>query len=270
MAKIHPFKSKVKFGKKELTDIFRTNFPYLRKTQTGTSDAIKGIHFEIKGRKFITVSTDAHRMIYAEFQLEKGINGNAEFTVSDDEIKAIKKLPEDEIQLLIGKGIYFYGGGEVEVKELKDTFYPNFRQVIPTEKSFVFSARINREKLLQSVKRLLIIGDKGNKSSVGLFIFTDDLLSISRVMTVDDIKQECVDIKIEKDVAKDKIVKYKHRGKAFEIHFEVYLNLKFIEEFLRTVMDEEIIFNGTGSLSPVVFQVESEIFDYIVMPIRNW
>ncbi len=215
---------------------------------------LNGIYFQQQDEEYVMVATDAHRMSLIRKSIGSGgssstING---VIIPRKGLFEIKKILEsndvDCFEIAVnGAQLIVRHEKTVLMIRLIEGKYPNYHQFIP-QKIFQ-KIKINREALLQSLKRVSILSN--NKSKAVLFSFSNGKMEIaSSSPGLGDAKEE---------------LEISYSGKEIKIGF----NAKYIQDILQVIQDEDVDFELADQLSAGLMRPHDDHnYTCVVMPMR--
>jgi DNA polymerase III subunit beta len=183
--------------------------------------AMTGVNFDIDFSKFTTVATDAHKLVRS---IHSGLEGNvsASFIMPKKGLNLLKNaLPDKgDVQLSFNKTNVFVSFDNLSiVTRLIEGRYPDYNAVIPVDNPNNMS--INREDLLNSIKRIAIFANKTTNQVV--LNITDGNLTVS-----------AQDLDFNNEATEQLPCRYV--GSPMAIAF----NAKFLAEMLGVLNSEEV------------------------------
>ena len=224
---------------------------------TGTDDlrpVMSGVFFEVHEDKVHFVATDAHRLVrYSREDIKPGESGS--FIIPKKPLNLLKTAApaaENEVEVRYNeKNARFNLGGVTIISRLIDGKYPNYEAVIPKDNPNKLT--VNREQLLQSVRRVALFANK-TTSQVRLKIVGSEL-----TVSAEDL-----------DFANSAVERMacSYEGEDMEIGF----NSRFITDMLSNIGGTEVIVelsapNRAGILLPAEREDEGENILMLVMPV---
>jgi DNA polymerase-3 subunit beta len=215
--------------------------------------ALNGVLWQTAGDKMIMVSTDGHRLAKISLDNRKLRGVADDLIIPPKALSAVTRLISDkekEIGVVFGeKNIMFRIGLTTISSKLFEGPYPNFDQVIPTDNDKRLIVR--RQDLLAAVRRVSILSN----SLTHQVKFTIDknklLLSATNVDLGGEAREELpCEYKSEK--------------------MDVGYNASYIEDILKQVDSEEVVFELASPVSAGVVYAADRTEDYIclIMPLR--
>ncbi len=224
---------------------------------TGNDDlrpVMSGVFFEVHEGKVNFVATDAHRLVrYSREDVKPGTAGA--FIVPKKPLNLIKlAAPQSATEVEVtynDKNARFQMGDVQIISRLIDGKYPNYEAVIPKENPNKLT--VNREQLLQSVRRVALFANK-TTSQVRLKIAGSEL-----IVSAEDL-----------DFANSAVERMScsYQGEDMEIGF----NSRFIVDMLNNIGGNEVVIelsapNRAGILLPAEREDEGEDMLMLVMPV---
>lgn len=204
--------------------------------------------------KFRMVATDGYRLALKTGLLDKGVNKPLSFIVPTKALSEIASIiqsgDDDVIQISYAADqVSFTYKNNYVVSRLIQGQFPDFNQVIP--KASKTKIKINKRQFLDASERCAIIASS-SANIVKLEISDAKLLMTAKTPDVGDFS-ELVDIEIEG-----------------ENSTHISFNIRLLIDVLKTLTDDMITLNVSGTLSPgLIKPVENENYLYVIMPIRT-
>ncbi|ONN27007.1 DNA polymerase III subunit beta [Thermosipho affectus] len=215
-----------------------------------TMRALNGVYWEVKGNYLRLVASDGYRLALTEQKVD--IDTDIDFILSLKSMKELDNLIKqtDEPILTVKfdhKKMSVTAGDIAVIMRIVEEVFPDYRRVLP--KAFKTRIVFNKNEFLEALKRTMIISKRGSEK-VQLQIIEDILVLSSQSQEYGEVKEE---ISIEKE------------GEDLKINF----NPKFLNEAVKKVEEDEVVFNFVDDLSPM--QINSKDVNeylYIVLPVR--
>lgn len=212
--------------------------------------ALNGVYWELKDNYLRLVASDGYRLALAEQKVS--VDSEIDFILSLKSMKELENLIKetDEPVLTINfdhKKLAVKAGDVTVIMRIVEEVFPDYRRVLP--KAFKARIEFNKDEFLESLKRTMIISKRGT-DKVQLSISDSTLVLSSQSPEYGEVIEE---IAIEKE------------GEDIIINF----NPKFLNEAVRKIEEEEVVFNFVDELSPM--QINSKNvgeYLYIVLPVR--
>lgn len=210
-----------------------------------------GCKFEITPEDITLIAVDGYRLALRREKIDNPENRTLSFVCPAPALRELEKILEDtddNATFTLGtRHILFQVGSATLVCRLLEGEFLDWRRVVPTDNPIKIG--VNVKDLSQSIDRVsLIVSDK-IKSPVRMTI-GENVIALRTANSVGNAYDECM---------------MAGQGNDMEIGF----NGKYMQEALRAIPDEEIIFELKGSLSPAVMNpVEGNRFAYMVLPVR--
>lgn len=214
---------------------------------------LTGVLFSIKGQVLTLVSTDGRRLAKMEYSLKEVFPKEEKLIIPGKSLQEIQRISREdgEISIFLNEGQVFFKFDETTIySRVIDGSFPNYNQVIPS--SHNTKTIINREELLQSLKRALILAcEKDSPKLVKVEIIKDKMIITSATADMGSAYEE---VKlIEKE------------GNNIKIAF----NGKYIVDFLTNFSDESIEMRFTHTEGPAIIKLkENDNYLYIIMPVK--
>jgi len=215
--------------------------------------ALNGVLWQTSGEKMVMVATDGHRLAKISLENTK-LRGIAEdLIIPPKALNAVVKLIGDqkkEIGVVFGeKNIMFRVGSTIISSKLFEGPYPNFDQVIPTDndKRLILS----KNDLAAAVRRVSILSNSLTHQVKFGLDRNKLLLSATNIDLGGEAKEELV-------------CEYKHDK------MELGYNATYVEEILRQMDSEEVVFELSSPVSAGVIYAADRTDDYLclIMPLR--
>lgn len=208
-----------------------------------------GVLFEKKDNKLVLVATDGRRLSFSA----KEVPGLVDFTSVIVPPKVlnivIKKLSDEgSVDIAIAeKNIFFKYGNCIFSANLIDGQFPNYNRVIPASHTGEFV--VSKKEIDKALKRISVMTDKAQKILLGVN---------SSVCSVSSVSEDFGEAKEEIDC--------QYTGEEFTFA----INCKYLADFLKVALDEDITFEFTDELKAVVLKQKSSEDDiYIIMPMQK-
>lgn len=195
-------------------------------------------------------STDGHRLAFCSAEEKINTGESLEFIVSRKTLLELLKVGGDlDIDFAFDKNnLFFRAGNRILSARIIDQKFPNYRAVIP--ESTRFKATVNTEKLLTTLRRVLVFKTRNN----GVFFrFSEGKLILERTTP-------------EKGEAHEEM-EIDYSGDALDVAF----NGHFVLDFLTHVEKELIEIGMNDSENSFVFKpgsMDGIDFTYVVMPLN--
>lgn len=208
-----------------------------------------GVLFEKKDNKLLLVATDGRRLSFSA----KEVPGLVDFTsviVPPKVLNIVIEKLSDEgaVDIAIAeKTIFFKSGDCIFSTNLIDGQFPNYNRVIPASHTGEFV--ISKKEIDKALKHISVMTDKSQKILLGVN---------SGVCSVSSVSEDFGEAKEEIDC--------QYTGEEFTFA----INCKYLADFLKVALDEDIIFEFTDELKAVVLKQKSSEDDiYIIMPMHK-
>lgn len=208
-----------------------------------------GVLFEKKDNKLVFVATDGRRLSFSA----KEVPGLVDFTsviVPPKVLNIVIEKLSDEGSVDIAiteKTIFFKYGNCLFSTNLIDGQFPNYNRVIPASHTGEFV--ISKKEIDKALKHSSVMTDKTQKILLGVN---------SGVCSVSSVSEDFGEAKEEIDC--------QYTGEEFTFA----INCKYLADFLKVALDEDITFEFTDELKAVVLKQKSSEDDiYIIMPMQK-
>ncbi len=213
--------------------------------------ALTGVLFRVEDNTLTLVSTDSFRLTIRKGKIEnhgvnkglyliplKILNELVKFNFSQDYIKV--KVVKNQVLFKIDDFLF--------ISRLLDEKFPQVERIIPDKYDTFF--KVSRNNLISALQRVMIISE-GNNYIFKIMINDDNMI----------FKSDSQLGSIEEEIKGDK------EGEDVEI----YLNSRFLLDYLRSMEEEEVIMNFNGSTGPFVFDYnkDEEEFFHLILPIKG-
>ncbi len=211
---------------------------------------LTGIYMNIEDENLTLAATDSYRLATSEINIENH-EGNFELvvpgTIFDDVCKLCGKNETIEIGYNDNQIRFSFGNSTLITRKIEGT-YPNYKQIIPTEKSV--TAIINTKTIIEAVKRISIMAQEYMQIKLHIIPETQQMIISSKVADIGGA-EEVLDIKVE--------------GEEIEIGF----NYQYLMDGLVSIDSEEVIFEANKPLKPGILKnIGSGKFLYLSMPVN--
>ncbi len=218
-----------------------------------TKQFLNGIKIESKANRCDFISTDGFRLSlkYEQFEQElPEFSCIVPYKTMNELSKILTSVKSDKIKIFLSeRQISFKVGTSTIVSRLINGRFPDYKQVLP--KNTLFEYKISRQLLLSAADRANIIASHSN--FVARFNFTDSMLTISASNSKLGDYVEQLEIQ-------------RHLG---EREITVSFNIKLLQEALKIIDQQDVVFEINSELSPCVIKpVGDQTYTHILMPIR--
>jgi DNA polymerase III subunit beta len=218
-----------------------------------TKQFLNGIKIESKGNRCDFISTDGFRLSLKYEDLDADLpefSCIVPFKTMQELSKILTSIKSESLQLFLSdRQISFCFDQCSVVSRLISGRFPDYKQVVPQNTLFEF--KVSRQVLLNAADRANIIASHSNY--VARFTFSESNLTLTAtnaklgdyVETVDIIRQIG-----ERDIS-------------------VSFNIKLLQEALKIIDQQDILFEINSELSPCVIKpLGDNTYTHILMPIR--
>ena len=215
---------------------------------------LSGVLLFSKGKNLNFAATDSYRLAEKKVELEKEPKSEIYSIVPARTMIELERIlsgleNSEEIKIQISKNQISFSAGKIQIiSRLIEGKFPDYQQIIPTEKKTIIS--VDKEDFSLAIKRVGIFAKENNNN---ISISTEkDLIKITTKETEvgGEISEVAAKITGEKN--------------------EVFLNGQFILDVLNVLKSDEIKITINEKISPAIFSgKDSENFTYVVMPLKN-
>ncbi len=218
-----------------------------------TKQFLNGIKIESKDNRCDFISTDGFRLSlkYAQFdESTPEFSCIVPYKTMQELLKVLTSVKTDTIQIAISeRQISFDLGNAIVLSRLINGRFPDYKQVLPKDTRFQF--KLSRQLLLNASERACIIASQSN--FVAKFEFTETKLTISASNSkLGDYVEE---LTINRLIG--------------ETDITVSFNIKLLQEALKIVEQQDVVFDMNSELSPCVIKpLGDATYTHILMPIR--
>ncbi len=212
---------------------------------------LNGVFCEKRGKNLRFVATDGHRLSYAEIGGAEGLDFSEGIIIPRKGLYEIQRListeEEENISLAISppRVLVQYGSFLLSIRLIEGQ-YPNYQRLLP--KTSKFQTEINREALVQALKRVSILSSLQSKN-VKFQWEKDKLILTANHPDFGDAKEE---------------VSLVQSSSNFSIRF----NAKYVLDSLLHITGENIIWEMTDSSSPGVIRTTKAKGASVIMPMK--
>ena len=215
-----------------------------------THMVLMGINLTVEDEKLTMVATDSYRLAITNLTVE-GHQGLFSLIVPGITFDEVCKLAAKEETVTIGYSenqIVFEFGNSTFVTRKLEGNYPNYRQIIPSEKKV--TAVVDTKVFTEAVKRASIMAQEYMQIRLDI---SPDAQQIEITSNTSDVGG--VEERVEAQVEGEEIV--------------IGFNYQYIMDGLNSVDSDEVIFEADSPLKPGVLKsVGDDGFFYLSMPVR--
>ncbi|VWL85440.1 DNA polymerase III subunit beta [Oceanivirga miroungae] len=220
---------------------------------------INCIKMDIENNLLKLVSTDSFRLIYREVELEKNeSNENASISLplktAQNVLKVLKESKDDNLLLQTDGTKLLFKIDDIEIiAKVIELQFPDYDGILKSVKSDKI-VKVNSEALKKKLDLVyLFVKDKKERKDVAEFIFNDKELDIIGFNDTAKVEQK---ISISKDTVEN---------------LKIYLNTKFILDYLNTIKKSTILEIKMSSEIAAILIKEEDINNndiYLTMPLK--
>ena len=212
---------------------------------------MNGVYFEKKDDKLNLVATDGRRLSFASKSLLAGVSDFPTAIVHPKILNIISKRSPDEGNIsiaVVDKMIFFRFGTYKFGSVLLEGQFPNYARVIPENQAHSF--QVQKSDLTNALKRVALMVDK--KAGRLYFNISDGILKITSQQS--DMGSADEEIPCE------------YAGQSYVLA----LNYRYIEEPLRVIDADRIVFEFTEEMKAVTMRPEpAGDYFHIIMPMQK-
>jgi DNA polymerase III subunit beta len=218
-----------------------------------TKPFLNGIKIESKGNRCDFISTDGFRLSLKYEDLETNLpefSCIVPYKTMNELFKILGSNKSDSIQLFLSeRQISFCFDQCTIVSRLINGRFPDYKQVVPQNTLFEF--KVSRQVLLNAADRASIIASHSNY--VAKFTFSESTLTLAATNAKLGDYIETVEL-----------------GRQLgEREISISFNIKLLQDALKIMDQQDIIFEINSELSPCVIKpVGDDTYTHILMPIR--
>ncbi len=209
---------------------------------------LNGILLSIKGDNMTIVATDGRRMAAMNKKLPKKTLVDREVIIPTKTVQELKRMlgEEGEIKIKFSDNqVLFSFPQSFILSRLIEGEYPNYKKVIPDRSPT--EMKVGREDFLSAARRASIFTDQ-DSMAIKLSIKKTKMTISKNTPYLGEAKEE-----IDVDFS----------GEDLEIGF----NPRYLIDVLRSMTDEEIVFEVNDSTKPGVIR-RGEDYTYVVLPMQ--
>jgi len=207
------------------------------------------------------VSTDGFRLSQKKMKANISLTDNVDVVIPKSILGEILRVNPEDNSLYFDllnkeKQVIFGVGDTVLTSRLLEGEYPDFEKILP--KSFAIKVLCDKEELLRAVKLASIFARES--ANVVKLKISGDFVFVSAESSAAGNQETKIDAKIESAAGSET-----SSGQSFEIAF----NYKFLEDFLHSVVGEEVKMEFTSTSGAGVFKdTTDENYLHLIMPVK--
>ncbi len=212
---------------------------------------LTGILFILSKRSMSLVATDGFRLSRKTISLES-VGKEIKTIIPKNILLEVSREGEENENILLDvkekeKQVIFGLDNLILSSRVLEGEFPDFEKIIP--KSSSVKVRVDKEELLRAVKLASVFArDSANIVKINIM---KDSIKLSAESSQVGNQETVIDAKVE--------------GELIEISF----NYKFLEDFLRAVVGEEVLMEFNNASSPGVFtDPKDPDFLHLIMPVK--
>ena len=216
---------------------------------------LTGIYLEVKKGVLRLAATDSYRLAITKEVVKRGEgqpqSEDIQTIIPGSILDEIGKLTAGSKEIRIGESdnqIIFSFGSTTFISRKIEGNYPNFEQIIPTQKNV--SVVVETDLLLSAVKRVSIVAKNTSPIRIALHADTQQIEISAQTPDIGNAN-ESIPAQID--------------GEEISIGF----NHQYILDGLNAAGTEELVFEAQTSVKPGIFRsIGSEEYFYLTMPVR--
>ena len=218
--------------------------------QEDNKPALTGVLCEINEDIFSMVALDGFRLALRTYHMSAPAPEKKVIVPAKSFLEISRALSDSDelIQMQLTRTHLMFDMGHTKIiSRLLDSEYINYKQILP--KDHKSRVRINREELLESLDRAILIAREASNNLVRF-----------------SIKKENIELFANSQYGKlEEDIKIHLNGEELEIAF----NAKYFSDVLKTLDDEEVYLDMLNNVSPcVVKPVFGDSYYYLILPVR--
>ncbi len=215
-----------------------------------TKPILAGALFELKDNMLTMVALDGFRLALRRFATGASLPDNEAVVPSKALLEIARTLfdSDDSVKVSFSKAHMLVDMGHTRmISRLLEGEFIRYRNILPSEHKT--RVRVNREALLSSIERAILLAREGVNNLVR-FSIEEDTLKLFANSALGKLDEE---------------MQIHLNGEPIEIAF----NARYFSDVMRTLTDEEIFLDINTNISPcVVSPVQGNAFYYLVLPVR--
>ena len=216
---------------------------------------LTGVYFEVKDSQLRLAATDSYRLAITKEALvpAAGAPSIEDITtiIPGSILEEVCRLTAGAKSILIGESenqVIFQFGSTTVISRKIEGNYPNFEQIIPSQKNV--SVVVEKNLLLTAVKRVSIVAKNASPIKISLHADTQQIEVSAQTPDVGDAR-ESIPAQID--------------GEEIEIGF----NHQYVLDGLSVAGSEELLFEAQTSIKPGIFKsIGKDDYFYLTMPVR--
>jgi len=219
-----------------------------------TRPILTGVLFLFGKNSLSLVATDGFRLSRKTLPLKTGKVVTDNVVIPKGVLSELSRIISEDGEVFFGvqekeKQVIFGIGDTVLTSRLLEGEYPDFAKIIP--KSSSINVLLDKEEFVRAVK-LASIFARESANIIRIKVLKDSI-NVSAESSSAGSQETNVDAKIE----------------STEKDFEIAFNYRFVEEFLHSVVGEEVKMEFSGVSAPGVFTDTSDSsYLHLIMPVK--
>ncbi len=219
-----------------------------------TRPILTGVLFVISEGSLVLVATDGFRLSQKKISLKSKSKSSKKIVIPKNVLNEISRLGEEDENILFDsqeedKQVIFGNNNVVLTSRLLEGEYPDFEKIIP--KSSVLKVLIDKEELLRAVKLASIFAREA--ANVVKFKILKDGIVVTAESGQSGNQETKVDAKVD----------------GLSGDFEISFNYRFVEDFLHSVIGEEVKMDFSTTMAAGVFTDSTDSsYLHLIMPVK--
>jgi len=249
-------KKVINISQRDLKSIVK-NVAIAAASEEETRTILTGVLMTVEQEKILMVSTDGRRLAKADKKIETGVRAPFNIIIPSRTVFEISRILQDvdePVKIIIGENqLFFILDGLMMTSRLLEGQFPDYNQIIP--KSFNHVITIDREKLIASLKRAMIMAYEKDKDLPRLIKFKIEGGMMVITSNTPELGQAYEEIELEEG--------------SQDVSLMIAFNGRYILEGLNNLVKDKINLCISTPISPGLIKEEgNEDFTYLVMPVR--
>lgn len=218
--------------------------------QEESKPILTGVLCELSGNEFTTVALDGFRLALRRFPLGQSFEAREAVVPNKSFVEISRTLldSEENVEVQFSPTHLLIDMGHTRIiSRLLDGDFIRYKSILPQD--HVTRVRVNRNELLESIDRAMLMAREGNNNLVR-FSVAEDSLKLFANSAMGRIDEE---------------VPIHLNGDPIEIAF----NARYFCDVLKVLSDEEVFLDMNNNVSPcVVRPIQGDAYYYLILPVR--
>lgn len=218
--------------------------------QEESKPILTGVLCELHENSFTMVALDGFRLALRRYLMDKSFEHREAVVPAKSFVEISRTLldTDEAVEVFFSPTHLLIDMGHTRIiSRLLDGDFIRYKSILPSE--HITRVRVNREELLDSIDRAILLAREGNNNLVR-FSVAEDTLKLFANSALGRIDEE---------------VAIHLNGEPIEIAF----NARYFCDVLKTLSDEEVFLDMNNNVSPcVVRPVQGEAYYYLILPVR--